>query len=64
MAKIAAVDNNAMNMLYAQEAHTAGVKLAAKEDLFADHKDYVSLLEETLKNDKKDSWAPNDMLLD
>lgn len=65
MAKIAAIDNNAMNMLYAQEARTAGMKVAGeKEDLFADHKEYVTLLEETLKEDKKDSWAPNDMLLD
>ena len=65
MAKIAAIDNNAMNKLYAQEAHTAGVKLAGGEvQAFEDHAKYVETLESVLKDDKKDSWAPNDMLLD
>jgi len=64
MAKIAAVDNEAMNKLFAQEASKAGVKTASDKDLFADHKDYITVLDETLKGDKSTTWEPNDLLLD
>jgi len=66
MAKIAANDNIAMNKLYASEAEKAGVKTAAVEDVqaFEDHAEYVETLESILKDDKKDSWKPNDLLLD
>lgn len=62
--KIAAADANAMNSLYASEVKKAGVKTAADEQAFTDHKDYVSTLEAILSDDKKESWDPNDPKLD
>jgi hypothetical protein len=43
-----------------------GSKVAAdsKTDAFTDHKEYESLLESVLSDDNKESWNPNDPLLD
>jgi hypothetical protein len=64
--KIAALDAQAMNQLYASELAKDGVKTAAGENLqaFDDHKSYVATLESILSNDKKDGWKPNDPTLD
>ena len=66
MAKIAAADNAAMNKLFVSELNKSGFKVASEEDkvAFEDHKKYLDTLESVLKSDKKDSWSPNDMLLD
>ena len=64
--KIAAVDAEAMNNLFAEELTKTGSKVSAGEKLqcFDDHKDYVSTLESVLSDDKNDAWEPNDMILD
>ena len=66
MSKIAAVDNQAMNTLYRAELARTGSKIAADEktDAFTDHKEYESLLESVLSDDGKETWNPNDPLLD
>lgn len=65
MAKIASTDNIAMNKLFALEASKGGNKVAAADvQAFEDHKEYVATLEAVLKDDKKTTWEPNDLLLD
>lgn len=73
MSKIAESDNNALNTLY-QTALTAGVKQAGivvdkdlptnTETAFKDHADYVKTVEDVLSDDKSNSFAPNDPILD
>lgn len=65
--KIASADNAAMNTLYRGELVRVGAaKTAATEDIqaFKDHADYQSTVEDVLKEDKTESWDPNDPLLD
>jgi flagellar basal body rod protein FlgB len=67
MAKIAAVDNQAMNALYRTELTRNGNKVAAEDkdiQAFQDHADYNATLDAVMKEDKRESWDPNDMLLD
>jgi predicted transcriptional regulator len=64
--KIAAAENSAMNRLYTSEAIRTGTKVAAGEEIqaFEDHKEYVETLESVLKEDGKESFNPNDEILD
>lgn len=67
MAKIAATDNQAMNALYRVEMVRTGQKTAAENtslQAFKDHEEYNKTLQEVMSEDKKESWDPNDMLLD
>ena len=72
--KIARIDAEAMNVLYAAELGKLGAKVAAKDDTgqpkdiqaFKDHEEYLSTLEAAFKEDKKaeGSTDPNDVVLD
>jgi hypothetical protein len=70
--KIAAVDKQAMDTLYQEDfsrvAAAAGLKdlNGAPEDpqAFKDHEEYISTVENVLAEDKKDSFEPNDTVLD
>jgi hypothetical protein len=70
--KIAAVDNEAMNGLFAAEmqkaAATVGVRDqngAPKDEVaFADHEEYLATLENVMADDKKNSFEPNDTVQD
>jgi len=66
MSKIAVRDNTAMNTLYRSELSRTGSKVAANEDItaFADHKEYLDTVESVLADDGKESWNPNDEILD
>jgi hypothetical protein len=66
MSKIAAKDNAALNRLYKDELIRMGSKTAADSDpdAFKDHEDYEKELQEVLDEDTKESWDPNDPLLD
>jgi hypothetical protein len=68
MSKIASADNTAMNTLYKAEMVRVG-KTAAEGDFgdtqaFQDHKEYLSVVEDVLAEDKTQKWDPNDPLLD
>jgi hypothetical protein len=71
--KIATVDAEAMNSLYASELKLAGVKTAADDkgepkdpQAFKDHSEYLAVLEAVMKEDAKvdGSQNPNDPLSD
>ena len=75
--KIAKVDADAMNSLYAAELSKVGLKTAAEgvgdnkgapkgEQAFADHADYLKTLESAMKGDKSVDGGtdPNDKTLD
>lgn len=75
--KIAKVDADAMNSLYAAELSKVGIKTAAEgvgdnkgapkdEQAFADHADYLKTLESAMKDDSKveGSKNPNDPIMD
>jgi hypothetical protein len=72
--KIAKVDAENMNSLYAAELEKLGAKVAAKDDTgqpkdiqaFQDHEDYLGTLEAAFKEDKKaeGSFDPNDKIQD
>jgi hypothetical protein len=52
-----------------KDVKAASDKTAAKnegwtEEAFSDHKAYLETLESILADDKKESWDPNDMILD
>jgi len=66
MSKLAKVDAAAMNHLFKHEASRVGVKVAGAEDpqAFEDHKEYLELVDSVLKEDKGQSWDPNDPILD
>jgi hypothetical protein len=38
--------------------------LGGDDQAFKDHEDYLDTLEDILSEDKKDSWDPNDLILD
>ncbi len=67
--KIAQVDAQAMNSLYASEIAKAGIKLAADDkgnapQAFADHADYLELLKSVMAEDKRSDGDANDPLVD
>ncbi len=68
--KIVAADAAVINRLYAQEvskiAADQKVKIATPEDpqAFKDHSEYTSLLENVMREDKGESFNPNDPLKD
>jgi hypothetical protein len=72
--KIARIDAENMNGLYAAELEKLGAKAAAKDDTgqpkdiqaFKDHEEYLRTLEAAFKDDKKaeGSGDPNDVLVD
>lgn len=66
MSKIASADAAAMNTLYKGELVRIGAVKTAAEDIqaFKDHAEYESTLEEVLREDTKESWDPNDPILD
>jgi hypothetical protein len=67
MAKIAQADAQAMNHLYRTELVRTGSKTAAEDksiQAFKDHEEYNQTIESLLSEDKKESWDPNDVLLD
>lgn len=66
MAKIQEPDNTILNRLYAK-----ALPKNAKKDMgtntevaFKDHESFLSTLEEVLASDEKESWDPNDPILD
>lgn len=67
MSKISSADNQAMNTLFRGElVRTGAAKTAATENIqaFADHAEYQKLLEDVLGDDTRESWDPNDPILD
>jgi hypothetical protein len=65
--KIAKVDADAMNSLYASELNKKGIKNAADDkgiinapQAFEDHESYLSTLAEIMKADGKTDFNPND----
>lgn len=74
MSKISAVDASAMNYLYTRELARMGVRRTAAStsaegddrDLqaFKDHEEYQDLLEKVLSDDSKESFDPNNPILD
>jgi hypothetical protein len=67
MSKIASADNAAMNSLFTAELSRLGAtKTAAAGDIqaFADHAEYQKTLEDVLSEDTKESFDPNDPILD
>jgi hypothetical protein len=77
MAKIAKVDNDIMNGLYATEfgklagqhktsaADWKDDKGAPKgEDAYKDHAEYISVLTSVMADDKSEDFSPNDPLKD
>jgi hypothetical protein len=77
MSKIARVDAEAMNSLYAAELAKVGMKIAADAltddkgapkdpQAFTDHEEYVANLKSAMEDDKKveGTTDPNDKILD
>jgi hypothetical protein len=71
MSKIASADASAMNTLYKAElsrvAKVAGAAYGDNNedpDAFKDHAEYEKVLEEVLSTDTKNSFDPNDPILD
>src|SRR5271154_4377578 len=75
--KIATADASAMNSLYKGELSRLGFKVAqkggGKEEVagishdaqaFADHSEYMSILESVMKEDEKTAGDPNDPVID
>jgi hypothetical protein len=62
------VDKRAMNRLFQSELIRTGLKTAADDgkdpQAFEDHKEYEATVEAILREDKTESWDPNDPLLD
>ncbi len=72
MKKIARIDAEAMNSLYASELTKAGIKYAASDDkgaphdpqAFEDHQTYLETLKAVMSEDKREDFNPNDVLQD
>ena len=71
--KIARIDNEAMNSLFAAEmGRMAGTKVAQGDEkgaphdpqAFKDHEEYLSTIEAVLKEDAGQGFDPNDTKLD
>lgn len=70
--KIAKVDADAMNSLFASELAKAGIKTAAADDkgaphdpqAFEDHAEYLETMKSVMAEDAKTDFSPNDAVLD
>jgi hypothetical protein len=72
--KIAKVDADAMNSLYASELGKTGIKSAAAVDdrngapdapqAFEDHAEYIATMKSVMAEDKNTDFSPNDPILD
>jgi hypothetical protein len=68
--KIAKIDAEAMNSLYATELERASGKTAASNSegaapqAFDDHKEYIDTVAAVMKEDAKTDFEPNDVTLD
>lgn len=70
--KIAKVDADAMNSLYASETARMGVKVAADDEkgaphdpqAFKDHEEYIETMKSVLAEDKGTDFQPNDPIQD
>jgi hypothetical protein len=70
--KIAKIDAEAMNSLYASELTRAGVKFAADDSNGAplapqalkDHAEYLEIIKSVLAEDGRSDFAENDVLTD
>ena len=70
--KIAKIDADAMNSLYASELTRMGVKKAADDEkgaphgpqAFEDHSEYLATLKQVMREDKKTDFSPNDPIQD
>jgi hypothetical protein len=71
--KIAKVDAEAMNSLYASELTRMGATKTAADDekgaphdpqAFEDHSEYLETLKSVMSEDKKTDFSPNDPVLD
>ena len=70
--KIAQVDADAMNSLYASELKKAGVKYAAADEngaphdpqAFEDHAEYLETMKSVMAEDGRNDGNPNDPIAD
>jgi DNA-directed RNA polymerase subunit E'/Rpb7 len=70
--KIAKIDADAMNSLFASELTKAGIKVAAADDkgiinapqAFEDHQSYLETLKSVMAEDSKSDFAENDPIQD
>ena len=70
--KIAKIDADAMNSLYASELTRMGAKTAADDEkgaphdpqAFEDHSEYLETLKSVMSEDKKTDFSPNDPVQD
>ena len=70
--KLAKVDAEAMNSLYASELTKAGIKTAANDEkgaplgpqAFEDHAEYLATLKTVMSEDKRADFNENDPVLD
>jgi hypothetical protein len=70
--KIAKVDAEAMNSLYASELTKAGIKVAADDEkgaphdpqAFKDHAEYLETMKSVMAEDSKTDFQPNDPIQD
>lgn len=65
MAKIQEPDFSMLNKLYASATGKTAAKTEGHSEVaFNDHKEFLDTLDEILSEDNKQSWDPNDMILD
>ena len=65
--KIAELDNTALNELLRHDLTRMGSKTASEDKTLQcvkDHEELISLLDSVLKEDKTESFDPNDEILD
>ena len=70
--KLARIDAEAMNSLFASELTKAGIKTAASDDkgaphdpqAFEDHAEYLATLKSVMSDDSKEMGDANDPLVD
>ena len=67
MAKIQEPDNSVLNRLYTADLNKSAAKkdeAGQTETAFKDHEHFLDTLESVLSSDSKESWDPNDPILD
>lgn len=65
MPKIQEPDASVLNRLYAKvQGKTAATDKGHSDTAFKDHEELLSTLDEILASDDKQSWDPNDPVLD
>jgi hypothetical protein len=65
MAKIQEPDATILNRLYASaQGKTAATDKGHSDVAFKDHEEFLGVLDEVLSSDDKQSWDPNDLILD